>query len=85
MLWGMSGDGWELFLLLWRRGEIFPTSLALTFPALLRRIMSPCKRDFLGSVCLRKGLAGILKEEQFGNHREGYHYGRVECGELVLW
>ena len=52
MLWEISGGGWELFLLLWRRGENFPTSLASTIPALLYRVMSPCKRDFLGSGCL---------------------------------
>ena len=59
MLWEISGGGWELFLLLWRRGENFPTSLASTIPALLYRVMSPYKRDFLGSRCLKKDLAQI--------------------------
>ena len=62
MLWEISGGGWELFLLLWRRGAKFPTSLASTIPALLYRVMSPYKRDVLRSRCLKKVLAGALKE-----------------------
>ena len=41
MLWGTSRGGWELLLLPWRRGEIFPTSLTMTIPGLLRKVMSP--------------------------------------------
>ena len=84
MLWEISGGGWELFLLLWRRGENFPTSLASTIPALLYRVMSPYKRDFLGSRCLKNVLAGLLKEGEFGKHWGIEFYGRVECGELVF-
>ena len=60
----------------------FPTSLSLTIPGILSKVMSPCKRDFLESGCLLKGLSGTVKEGECGNQLGIAIYGCVKCGEL---